>query len=292
VPGDAVICEDGVITWIGETANADVNGAEQVLDVGGAALVPGLIDTHVHVTFGDWTPRQRTVGFLESYLHGGMTRAISPSEVHVPGRPTDRAGVKALAIAAHRAWENFQPAGVTVHGGSVILEPDLTPEDFIGLRREGVWLAKGGFGAFAKPTDYAPVVRAAQDAGINVMVHVGGGSISGSLEVMDADALLEIRPDVLAHVNGGPTSLTDEGARSLVVDGGDMTLQLVQAGNLRSAIDIAQLALEVGAEERVVIASDTPTGTGVIPLALLRPGRDRCATRLRRVRLARRPAAR
>jgi enamidase len=40
----------------------------------------------VHVTFGDYTPRQRTVGYLESYLHGGTTTAISAS------RCTCRAG--------------------------------------------------------------------------------------------------------------------------------------------------------------------------------------------------------
>jgi enamidase len=268
--GDTILCEDGLISWVGSRADADLDGCDQVLDAGGAAVLPGFIDSHVHVTFGDFTPRQKTVGFLESYLHGGMTRAISASEVHVPGRPTDPSGVKALAIAAERAFRHYRPGGVTVHAGSVILEPGLTAEDFAELAREGVWLAKGGFGAFAAPRDYAPVVHAAQDSGITVMVHTGGGSIPGSLEVMDADALLEIRPDVLGHVNGGPTSLSDEGAQSLVVDGGSMALQLVQAGNLRSAVHIGELALAHGCPERLLIASDTPTGTGVIPLALLR----------------------
>lgn len=268
--GDAILCQDGVITWVGATVDADLNGAEQVLDVAGAAVWPGLIDSHVHTTFGDYTPRQRTVGFLESYLHGGMTRAISASEVHVPGRPTDVSGVKALAIAAERCFRTYRPAGVTVHAGSVVLEPGLEAADFDELRAEGVWLAKGGFGAFSQPRDYAPVVRAAQSAGLVVMQHTGGGSISGSLSLVDADALLEIRPDVLGHVNGGPTALAESGARALVEHGGDMALQLVQAGNLRSAIQICQHALELGCAERLLIASDTPTGTGVIPLALLR----------------------
>lgn len=268
--GDALICQHGVITWIGDAQDADLSSADQVLDVAGAAVWPGLIDSHVHVTFGDYTPRQKTVGFLESYLHGGMTRAISASEVHVPGRPSDVSGVKALAIAAERSFRSYRPGGVTVHAGSVILEPGLEPSDFEDLHSEGVWLAKGGFGGFARPTEYAPVVRAAQAAGLTVMQHTGGGSISGSLELVDADALLEIRPDVLGHVNGGPTALSDSGARSLVEHGGTMALQLVQAGNLRSAVHISTLALELGCAERLLIASDTPTGTGVIPLALLR----------------------
>ena len=48
---------------------------------------------------------------------------ISASEVHVPGRPTDPAGVKALAIAAQRCFADYRPGGMTVHAGSVILEP-------------------------------------------------------------------------------------------------------------------------------------------------------------------------
>ena len=62
-----------------------------VIDADGMTAIPGLINSHVHITFGDYTPRQRTVGYLESYLHGGTTTAISASEVHVPG-PAERSG--------------------------------------------------------------------------------------------------------------------------------------------------------------------------------------------------------
>ena len=268
--GDALVTRDGTISWIGSSSNVDPATCDQVLDAAGAAVVPGFIDSHVHVTFGDYTPRQRTVGFLESYLHGGMTRAITASEVHVPGRPTDVLGVKSLAIAAQRSFRNYRPGGVTVHAGGVILEPGLTETDFRELAEAGVWLAKAGFGAFADASDYVPVVRAARAAGIVVMFHAGGGSIAGSRERIDAEVLLQARPNVIGHVNGGPTSLSDSDNRALVELGGDMALQLVQAGNLRSAIDIATLALEAGCPERLLIASDTPTGTGVIPLAMLR----------------------
>src|SRR4029077_17781252 len=126
-----------------------VEGADVVIDAGGMTAIPGLIDSHVHVTFGDYTPRQRTVGFLESYVHGGVTTAISASEVHVPGRPRDPEGVKALALAAHTCFENAGPGGRRVHAGSVILEPGLNQSDFAELKSKGVWLAKAGFGAFA-----------------------------------------------------------------------------------------------------------------------------------------------
>jgi enamidase len=267
--GDALVCADGVVAWTGESADVSPADHEVVLDAGGAGVIPGLIDSHVHVTFGDFTPRQLTVGYLESYLHGGMTRAISASEVHVPGRPVDPVGVKALAVAAQRCFADYRPGGVTVHAGSVILEPGLTPADFAELRAAGVWLAKAGFGAVATPMDYVPLVRDAREAGLVVMCHTGGGSIPGSLDRIDADALLAMRPHVSGHVNGGPTAMSPRDNERIVVDGDGIALQLATAGNLRSALDICRLVREHGAEDRLLISSDTPTGTGTMPLALL-----------------------
>ena len=82
-----------------------------VIDAGGAVAIPGLIDSHVHITFGDFTPRQNTVGYLHSYLHGGVTTSISASEVHVPGGLKIRM-VKALMIAAKKCFENYRPGGM------------------------------------------------------------------------------------------------------------------------------------------------------------------------------------
>ena len=128
--GDAIVVDGGLISWIGPSADVSTSDHQAVVDAAGATVVPGLIDSHVHSTFGDYTPRQQTVGFLESYVHGGTTRALSASEVHVPGRPADPVGVMALAIAAQRAYQHYKPGGMTVHGGSVILEPGLTAADF------------------------------------------------------------------------------------------------------------------------------------------------------------------
>lgn len=268
IDGDAVVCDGGLVTWIG--SSADVAATDAVVDAAGATLVPGLIDSHVHTTFGDFTPRQQTVGFLDSYVHGGTTSVISASEVHVPGRPTDPAGVKALAVAAQRCFEHYRPGGMTVHAGSVILEPGLTLADFQEVRALGVWLAKAGFGGFADARDYVPVVADATAAGITVMCHSGGGSIPGSKSKIDAELLLEMRPRIAGHINGGPTSLTAAENELIVREGTDIALQLVHAGNLRSAIDIAERALAQGDLHRVLIATDTPTGTGVIPLGMLR----------------------
>src|ERR1700726_2716979 len=149
VAGDTILTDAGRIARAGTASAAEGETADVVIDAGGMTAIPGLIDSHIHVTFGDYTPRQRTVGFLESYVHGGVTTAISASEVHVPGRPRDPEGVKALAVAARKCFDGYRPGGMTVHAGSVILEPGLKDEDFAELKRHGVWLAKAGFGNFA-----------------------------------------------------------------------------------------------------------------------------------------------
>src|SRR3954464_9284473 len=151
--GDAIVMADGKITSVGTASAAQLAACDVVIDAGGAIAIPGLIDSQVHITFGDYTPRQRTVGFLESYVHGGVTTSISASEVHVPGRPRDVEGVKALALAAQRCFADYRPGGMRVIAGSVILEPGLTKDDFTELAGQGVPLAKAGFGAVKSAYD-------------------------------------------------------------------------------------------------------------------------------------------
>ena len=263
---DTILCSGGVISHIGK--GLDVSKADVVVDAQGTTVIPGLIDSHCHVVLGDYTPRQRTVGFLESYTHGGITSVISPGEIHAPGRPKDAAGVKGLAVAARACFLNFRPNGMKVHAGAIVIEPTLSEEDFKEVAEQGVWLAKFGFGDFKDPYDGEPQIRWAQKYGIKVMCHCGGASIPGSKPIT-ADHLMKLRPDVCGHVNGGPTALTDEGVERVVRES-DMWLQVVQAGNLKKTLDIIELALEHKQLGRVMIASDTPTGTGVIPLGVIK----------------------
>jgi enamidase len=257
--------EDGRIVALGPDL-AD-GSADVVLAAGGAVAIPGLIDTHAHVVFGDWTPRQSALGWIESSMHGGVSMMMSASEVHLPGRPTDPAGVKALAIAAQRAYRDLRPGGVKVLAGSVIMEPGLVPEDFAQLAREGVWLAKVGFGSFRPQAEAAPLVRAAQANGFVVMNHTGGASIPGSSPVTIED-VLALRCDIIGHANGGPTALPDEDLPGLFEAPG--AIQLVQAGNLRSSLAILELAKRRDRLDKVVLATDTPTGTGVMPLGMIK----------------------
>ena len=267
VRGDSILMEDGKITEVGTASAQRVEACDVVIDADGAIAIPGLIDSQVHNTFGDYTPRQKTVGFLESYVHGGVTTAIGASEVHVPGRPNDPVGVKALAVAAMKCFEHFRPGGMRVYAGSIILEPGLVEDDFSEVAAQGVWLAKAGFGAVETPYAYAPMVAWAKKHGMITTVHTGGSSIPGSSGIW-ADHLLAMQPDVSFHVNGGPVAMPDSDYPRLVNES-SIALQVCVAGNLRTTLLVADLVRKVDQFDRFLIATDTPTGSGIMPLGMM-----------------------
>ena len=266
-PGDSILIERGKIVEVGTIAARKVEDCDVVIDADGATAIPGLIDSQVHNTFGDYTPRQKTVGFLESYVHGGVTTAIGASEVHVPGRPKDPAGVKALAVAAMKCFEHLRPGGMRVYAGSIILEPGLVEADFKEIADQGVWLAKAGFGAVATPFDYVPMIAWARKYGMITTVHTGGSSIPGSSGIW-AEHLLAMRPHVSFHVNGGPVAMPDADFPRLVNES-EIALQVCTAGNLRTTLLVADLVRKADQFDRLLIATDTPTGSGIMPLGMM-----------------------
>jgi enamidase len=264
--GDSIFMADGQIVDVG-VASANVMDCEVVIDADGATAIPGFIDSQIHNTFGDWTPRQKTVGFLESYTHGGTTTAISASEVHVPGRPKDPQGVKALAVAAKKCFDTLRPGGMRVHAGSIILEPGLTESDFAEVAQQGVWLAKAGFGAFKTPFEYVPMIAWAKKHGMVTTVHTGGSSIPGSSGIW-AEHLIAMQPHVSFHVNGGPVAMPDEDFPKIVHES-QIALQVCTAGNLRTTLMLWEIVKQAQQFDRFLIATDTPTGSGIMPLGMM-----------------------
>ena len=262
---DSLVLLDGRIAGIGRGLDED---ADTVIDCRGTTVMPGLIDSHVHPVFGDFTPRQRTVDFIDSAMHGGVTTAISAGEVHLPGRPRDIVGLKALAIVAAKAYANFRPGGVKVEAGAPILELGLTESDFKEMAAAGVKLVgEIGLGSVKTGKDAAPMVRWAKAHGMTVTIHTGGPSIAGSNPI-SADVVLEAQPHVVGHINGGTTSMSPAEIDRLVAT--DMALEIVQCGNARTALHTLRTARDARALERIIIGNDAPSGTGVIPLGVLR----------------------
>src|ERR1700739_4022429 len=127
---DTLVIDDGVIVAIGREKDCDLEGARTTVDCKGTTVAPGLIDSHVHPVFGDWTPRQSQIGWIDSFLHGGGTTMVSAGGVHLPGRPTEVVGLKSLAVTAQRAFSAFRPGGVKVIAGAPVVEKEMTEEDF------------------------------------------------------------------------------------------------------------------------------------------------------------------
>jgi enamidase len=263
---DSIVVEDGRITALGR--GLDPDGVDQVIDANGTTAIPGLIDSHAHPVFGDFTPRQQAQNFIESGLHGGVTTVISAGEVHLPGRPKDVVGLKALAIVAAKAYAAFRPGGVKVHAGAPILELGLEEHDFAEMAAGGVRLVgEIGLGSVKTGEQAAPMVRWAKAHGMTVTFHTGGPSIAGSSPIA-ADAVLEARPHIVGHVNGGTTPMSDADIERVVDT--EMAIEIVHCGNGRAAIHALRTARALGGLDRVVIGNDAPSGTGVIPLGILR----------------------
>lgn len=266
---DTVVAVDGKITAIGKQKDIDSEGATLVIDAKGTTLAPGLIDSHVHPVAGDWTPRQNQIGWIDSYLHGGVTSMISAGEVHTPGRPKDVVGLTAMAILAQRAFASFRPGGVRIHAGAPVIEHGMVEEDFKDLAAAGVtMLGEVGLGSVKDGATARQMVGWARKFGIQSTIHTGGPSIPGS-SLIDKDIVLAADADVIGHINGGHTALPDDQIVTLC-EKSTRALEVVHNGNERAALLTLRTARELKQLDRVILGTDSPAGSGVQPLGILR----------------------
>jgi len=266
---DTVVAVDGVITAVGKQNDCDISQPDTLIDAKGTCLAPGLIDSHVHPVFGDWTPRQSQLGWIESTLNGGITTMISAGEVHLPGRPKDIVGLKALAITAQRAFHNFRPGGVKVLAGAPVIEQGMTEADFKELADAGVnLLGEVGLGSVKAGEEAQRMVAWARKFGIQSTIHTGGPSIPGS-GLIDKDVVLEADADVIGHINGGHTSLPEAHVCELC-ERSSRAIEIVHNGNEKVAVAAAQTARDRRCMHRVILGTDGPAGSGVQPLGILR----------------------
>ncbi|MFZ1049341.1 MAG: amidohydrolase family protein [Candidatus Sulfotelmatobacter sp.] len=266
---DTVLAVDGKIAAVGKQKDINAEGATLVIDAKGTTLAPGLIDSHVHPVAGDWTPRQNQIGWIDSYLHGGVTTMISAGEVHTPGRPKDVVGLKAMAIFAQRAFSAFRPGGVRIHAGAPVIEHGMVEEDFKDLAAAGVtMLGEVGLGSVKDGATARQMVAWARKHGIQSTIHTGGPSIPGS-SLIDKDIVLAADADVIGHINGGHTALPDDQIVALC-EQSPRALEIVHNGNEKAALLTLRMARELKKFDRVILGTDSPAGSGVQPLGILR----------------------
>ncbi|MDG2289375.1 MAG: amidohydrolase family protein [Woeseiaceae bacterium] len=266
---DTIIVVDGVIADIGRYSELNTENADRVVNANGTCVAPGLIDSHVHPVVGDWTPRQNQTGWIDSYLNGGVTTMISAGEVHLPGRPKDIVGLKAMAITAQRAFSIHRPGGVKVHAGAPILEQGMEEHDFKELADAGVkLLGEVGLGGVKSGEEAKQMVAWARKYGIQSTIHTGGPSIPGS-SLIDADIVLEADADVIGHINGGPTALPIDQIRCLC-ESCTRAVEIVHNGNEIAGLYAMRTTIELDQAERISLGTDSPAGSGVQPLGILR----------------------
>jgi enamidase len=266
---DTVVSVDGRIAAVGRAKDVDTAGATTTIDAKGTTLAPGLIDSHVHPVVGDWTPRQNQFGWIDSCMNGGVTTMISAGEVHMPGRPKDVTGVKAMAIFVQRAFTAFRPGGVQILAGAPVIEQGMVEDDFKELAAAGVnLLGEVGLGSVKDGPTARAMVGWARKHGIQSTIHTGGPSIPGS-SLIDKDVVMEADADVIGHINGGHTALPDKQITSLIAES-TRSLEIVHNGNERAALLTLRTAAELKQLHRVILGTDAPAGSGVQPLGILR----------------------
>ena len=266
---DTIVVEGGRIAAVGRFADLDTENPAKVIDAHGVAVSPGLIDSHVHPVLGDWTPRQNQLGWIESSLHGGVTTMISAGEAHWPGRPRDIVGLKALAITAQRSFANARPGGVKLHAGAPLIERGMVESDFAELAAGGVTLlGEVGLGTVKAGYEAREMVAWARKYGIQSTIHTGGPSVPGS-GYIDADTVLEADADIIGHINGGHTALPLSQIRCLC-EGCGRGIEIVHNGNELAGLAALRFAKELGQMDRVILGTDSPAGSGVQPLGILR----------------------
>ncbi|MFP5489776.1 MAG: amidohydrolase family protein [Acidimicrobiia bacterium] len=264
----------GQIEAVGD--DLETGDEDRVIDAAGRAVCPGLVDGHVHPTFGEWTPAQNATGWIGNYLHGGVTTMISAGELHIPG--LDFANltpelVTSIAVVSAHTTGRVRQSGVRVHAGTVLLVPGMHTEHFDRLADAGCRFAKFIFYPFAADAggddEALAYLEQCRRRGIRVKTHTGGVSRSGASRPVGADVLTRIEPDIAAHVSGGPIPMLDDDLRRAIAET-SCALEVCSSMNYRSTtLVVDQLA---GRDElhRLTLGTDTPGGTGVIPRGMLR----------------------
>ena len=267
---DSIFIEDGSIQAIGNGLTQD---ADQTIDANGITAIPGLIDSHSHPSIGEYTPAQNTLGWITNYMHGGVTALISAGELHLPGLPLppDARTALSVAIVTKKCYDNLRPSGVKVHAGTLLLVPGLTEKDFDEIHSLGIKLVKFIFYDYSLlPNGEANrYVDWAHARGIKVKIHSGGVSRSGVSQVAGFEMVQRIKPDIIGHITGGPIPMPEEDMLRIANET-ECFMEICTSGNYRLALSLARAVKANGRYDRVLIGTDTPGGTGIVPRGILR----------------------
>jgi enamidase len=267
---NSIFIDGGIVKEIG---NGITQKADRMIDAYGITAIPGLIDSHSHPSIGEYTPAQNSLSWITNYMHGGVTALISAGELHLPGLPLppDARTALSVAIVSKRCYDNLRSSGVKVHAGTLLLVPGLTEKDFDEIAALGIRLVKFIFYDYSLlPNGEAEgYVKWARARGIKVKIHSGGVSRSGVSQVAGWDIVRKIDPDIIGHITGGPIPMP-EAEMIRIANETDYFVEICSSGNYRLALSLIRAVKAKGIYHRVLIGTDTPGGTGIIPRGILR----------------------
>jgi imidazolonepropionase len=127
----AVVIDDGRVAWVG--ASADAPDADERIDVGGRAVLPGFVDSHAHLVFaGDRSAEFAARISGRPYTAGGIQTTVAATRA--ADDTTLRATARRLADELHRqgvtTFETKSGYGLTVEdeARSLRIAGELTDE--------------------------------------------------------------------------------------------------------------------------------------------------------------------
>jgi enamidase len=147
----------------------------------------------------------------------------------------------------------------------------LKEKDFDEIGAAGIRLVKFIFYDYSLlPSGEAErYVNWARARGIKVKIHSGGVSRSGVSQVAGFEIVKKIQPDVVGHITGGPIPMPERDVERIVEET-DYYVEICSSGNPRMVLSLMCAVKIQGAFHRVLIGTDTPGGTGIIPRGMLR----------------------
>jgi enamidase len=156
-----------------------------------------------------------------------------------------------------------------VHAGAPVLEKGMIEEDFAELAKAGVkLLGEVGLGSVKAGEEAGQMVGWARKYGIQSTIHTGGPSVPGS-SYIDKDVVLAADADVIGHINGGHTALPLSQIECLCSQC-SRAIEIVHNGNELAGLHALRTARQIKQLHRVILGSDSPAGSGVQPLGILR----------------------
>ncbi|MFT7841339.1 imidazolonepropionase [Saccharothrix sp. BKS2] len=244
----ALVVEDGVVAWVGPASSAPA--ADEAVDVGGRAVLPGWVDSHTHLVFaGD-----RTAEF----------------EARVAGRPYTAGGIAVTVSATRAASDEELAANLRRHVAEAAAQGTTTVE------------TKTGYGlTVADEVRSARIAAAEVDEVTFLGAHLvpPGADAAGYLDLVTGEMLDAVAPHVRwADVFCEVGAFDEDQSRTVLRAAAARGLGLRVHGNQLGEGPGVRLAVELGAASvdhcAHLSAADVDALAGSSTVATLLPACD------------------